>query len=143
MKTRKNKMPKAVASIFNQYPEKAQQQLLAIRELIFEVAAQSTEIGKLTETLKWGEPAYLTEQSRSGSTIRLGYKESDAEYVAMYFNCQTTLVEHMRWSFGQEFEFDGNRAVKIGIKSRLPKRAVRECIEMALTYHLNKKKMKA
>lgn len=135
MSNQSPKMPEEVEAVFSGFPPKAKKRLAAIRELIFEVAAQSDEIGELTETLKWGEPAYLTEKTRSGSTLRIGYKDTEPAYVAMYFNCQTTLVEKMRWSFSEAFKFDGNRAVKIDVDGRLPRPEIRECIDMALRYH--------
>ena len=49
--------------------------LMTLRALIFDVAAKTDGVGALDETLKWGEPAYLT-RSKSGSTIRLGWKAS-------------------------------------------------------------------
>jgi hypothetical protein len=34
--------------------------------MIFDVARQTKGVGKLQETLKWGEPAYVTAESGSG-----------------------------------------------------------------------------
>jgi hypothetical protein len=50
----------AVAKVFAAYPPKLRQRLLAVRRMIFEVAKQTEGVGKLQETLKWGEPAYVT-----------------------------------------------------------------------------------
>jgi hypothetical protein len=33
-------------------------------------------VGALHETLKWGQPAYLTPETRSGTTLRLGVPKS-------------------------------------------------------------------
>ena len=54
-----------VAAHFAAYPAAVKKKMLSLRELIFEVAAQSPAMGALEETLKWGEPAYLTAQSKS------------------------------------------------------------------------------
>ena len=44
---------------------------MKLRQLIFDVAAKTKDVGQLEETLKWGEPAYLTSESKSGSLIRI------------------------------------------------------------------------
>lgn len=57
-------MPDPVAQAFERFPPLARARLLDIRSLIFEVAGP--EIGPLTETLKWGEPAYLPQNRQDG-----------------------------------------------------------------------------
>ena len=110
---------------------------MEIRALIFKCAT-AEEVGEITETLKWGEPAYLTSQSKSGSTIRIGWKPSDPARYAMYFNCQTTLVDTFRTRF-PEISFDGNRAIVLDESNDVPADALRVCIAAALTYHRRKK----
>ena len=80
-------MNPAVAKVFATYPPKLRQRLLAVRRMIFEVAKQTEGVGKLQETLKWGEPAYVTAETGSGSTIRINcHKRQDRQY-AVYFHC--------------------------------------------------------
>jgi hypothetical protein len=50
--------------------------LLALRRVIFATAAATPGVGVLTETLKWGEPAHVTAETASGSTIRLGWSRA-------------------------------------------------------------------
>ena len=50
----------AVAAKFQSYPLSMRTKLMALRELILETAADTAEVGEIEETLKWGEPAYLT-----------------------------------------------------------------------------------
>jgi len=52
-----------VAGIFNAYPEKMRENLMLMRLLIFDTASETEDVGKLEETLKWGQPYYLTEMS--------------------------------------------------------------------------------
>lgn len=53
-------------------------------------------VGRLQETLKWGEPAYVTAESGSGSTIRINrHRKQDGQY-AIYFHCRTNLVDTFR-----------------------------------------------
>ena len=129
----------AVSDVFASYPPAAQTQLMALRELIFRTAADTQGVGDIEETLKWGEPAYLTSQSKSGSTIRLGWKKSRPAEFVMYFNCQTNLVETFRLLFPQEFKFEGQRAIWFSSSDALPCDAMAFCVQAALTYHLKKK----
>ena len=61
-----------VAAVFDGYPPALRARLLMLRTLIFDCAAATDGVGNLVETLKWGQPAYLTERPRSGTTITAG-----------------------------------------------------------------------
>lgn len=124
-----------VAVVFNSYPAPARKKLLALRELIFRTAAATPGVGELEETLKWGEPAYLTTKSKSGSTVRIAWKKARPDEYAMYFNCQTTLVDTFRTVFARELRFEGNRAIVFSTAETLPADAVVFCVAAALTYH--------
>jgi len=124
-----------VSAAFEAFSEPTRIQLLRIRRLIFTVAEKTPGVGPLTETLKWGEPAYLTAASRSGSTIRLGASKSQANMAAILFNCRTTLVETFRAHFPDAFAYQGNRAILIPSSVPLPESALAICLAMALTYH--------
>lgn len=131
-------VPQTVAEALSRYPEQVRARLLEIREIIFAVAAETEGAGPLTETLKWGEPAYLTEASKSGTTIRLGTVKSAPEHCAVLFNCKTTLVETFRTHFPGDFAFEGNRALLIPIARALPRQPLKLCLRAALTYHRRK-----
>lgn len=128
-------MNQDVAQKIARYPLKAQAQLRLLRELILEVAAKTPGVGSIDETLKWGEPAYLTTASKSGSTIRIDWKPADPDHVALYFICHTQLVDQFRSMFGALLAFEGDRAILIGLEDALPVAELRECISLALTYH--------
>ena len=125
----------AVQRIYGSYPAPVRARLLVLRELIFATAASTEGVGAIEEALKWGEPAYLTTQSKSGSTIRLGWKKSAPAQYAIYFNCNTTLVDTFRSIFPHDFVFDGSRALVFEQSATLPADAVAFCIASALTYH--------
>lgn len=125
---------KAVAATFDSYPANVRKKLLQLREWIFEVAAETQGVGTIEETLKWGEPAYLTPESRSGSTIRIACKKSQPNNYAMYFICTTTLVETFRSRFLHDFMYEGNRAIIFDAEDSVPEDSVRFCIAAALTY---------
>jgi Domain of unknown function (DU1801) len=128
-------MPAHVAAAFTGFPRRPRRRLLEVRGLIFETAAHIEGVGPLTETLKWGEPAYLTEATGSGSTIRLGWFRSSERHCAVLFNCRTTLVEDFRSQFPDAFAFEKNRAILLDCHKPLPKAALSVCLGMALTYH--------
>ena len=125
----------SVAEVFAGYPVAVRSRLLALRTLILETAAATHGVGALEETLKWGEPAYLTTQSRSGSTIRLGWKASAPTKYAMYFNCQTSLLDTFRTHFPTALRYDGDRAIVFDVQEPVPVDAVSWWVAAALTYH--------
>ncbi len=131
--------PPRVAAIFASYPPQVRKRIVELRELILDVAARTQGVGKLEESLKWGEPAYLTAASKSGSTVRIAWKEAKPTQYAMYFNCQTTLVDSFKTMFPKTFRFDGNRALMFEEHDDVPVEALRICVAMALTYHSNKR----
>ena len=132
--------PPEVEKVFNTYPTPVRLKLLAIRQLIFESAAATEGVGPIVETLKWGEPAYLTAETKAGSTIRLGWKPSKPGFFAIYFNCRTSLVETFRRLFSDRLSFEGNRAILIKESDDLEEMPLGICIAMALSYHLTKRK---
>ncbi len=128
----------AVANAFAAYPSGMRRKLLVLRELIFDTAAGIDGVGEIDEALRWGEPAYLTSQSRSGSTIRVGWKKSSPSQYAMYFHCQTTLVQTFRTLFPRDFRYEGNRAIVFGEADVVPVETLSFCVAAALTYHRQK-----
>jgi hypothetical protein len=135
MDRRQRPMPANVAATFAAFPERVRARLLEVRDLIFEAAAAIEGVGPLRETLKWGEPAYLTETTGSGSTIRLGQSRSSERECAVLFNCRTTLVDDFRERFPDIFAFEKNRALLLDAGKPLPKAPLSTCLGMALTYH--------
>jgi Domain of unknown function (DU1801) len=131
-----------VKEVFESYPAPMRAKLLVLRELIFETAASTPGVGDLDETLKWGEPAYATKQSKSGSPVRIAYKASRPTQYAMYFICHTNLVETFKTMFPNDFKFEGNRAIYFEAADCIPTQELSWCITAALTYHANKKKLK-
>ncbi len=124
-----------VAEVFAGYPPKERKALLQLRQIILDTAANTDGVGELTETLRWGQPSYITAKPKSGTTIRLGLHD---EGYAMFVHCQTSLVEEFRASFGKKLRFEGNRAVVFRLGDKLPRKIVRECVEAALLYHRRK-----
>jgi len=129
----------AVAKVVGSFPPAIRSKVMALRSLIFETAAATAGVGPITETLKWGEPAYLTEASKSGITIRIGWKASAPTRFALYVHCQTNLVDTFRSQFSEVLKFDGNRAIVFDVAAPLPEAPLSICIAASLTYHRSKK----
>lgn len=125
-----------VAAVFRSYPRGVAAELLALRRLILDVASATEGVGEVREALRWGQPSYLTARPRSGSTIRIDRVKSRPGRYAMYFHCQTTLVETFRRHYPSTFRYEGNRAIVFDESDRVPVGALRRCIPLALTYHL-------
>jgi len=127
-----------VAAVFRAYPAPLRARLLALRRLIFDTAAETDGVGPLDETLKWGQPSYLTAASRSGTTIRIDRVKAVPERYALYVPCQTTLIETFRAQYPDDLVYDGNRGVLFDADAELPEAIVRHCVALALTYHRRK-----
>jgi len=127
-----------MAAVFSSYPAPARDQLLALRALILDTARKTKGVGALEEAIKWGQPSYLTSESRSGSTVRID-RVKNAGQVAVYFHCQTNLVETFRELY-PKLKYSGNRAILLDADGKLPETELRHCVALALTYHLGKRK---
>ena len=138
--TRAGSSDPAVDAVFSAYPKPIKTRLLALRRLIFDTAKTTKGVGALHETLKWGQPSYLTTETKSGSTIRIDQVKSAADQYAVYFHCQTDLVETFRELYPTEMRYGGNRSILLNAGDGLPEAALRHCVALALTYHLNKRK---
>jgi hypothetical protein len=127
-----------VAKVFAAYPDAIRTKLMTLRAMILEAAKAIDGVGPLEETLKWGQPSYLTTESGTGSTIRIDRVKSDSDRIAMYFHCQTDLVETFRELYPTQMDYGGNRSILFDAKTKIPEKALRHCIGLALTYHARK-----
>ena len=143
-KTRAGTRPAAasganVDAVFDACPKPARAKLLALRRLIFDTAKATKGVGAIEEALKWGQPSYLTTETGSGSTVRIDRVKSDENQIAVFFHCQTDLVETFRDLY-PELSYSGNRAILLDADKKLPEAELRHCVGLALTYHLRKRK---
>jgi len=137
MKNRKFSNPE-VKEKFNAYPKMIRDKLLILRKLIFQVAEENDEIGKIEETLKWGDPSYLTSAPKSGTTIRLSRVRAHDNKFAISIHCQTSLMSDFKENY-PELEYEGNRSIIFDVGTKFSIDAVRHFIFLALTYHHRKK----
>ena len=127
-----------VAAKFANYPEPAAQMLLTIRSWIFELASANANIGKLGESLKWGEPAWRP-KSGVGTTVRADWKDKSPDCVKIFFDCKTDLINRTRNLLSAELECEGNRAIILPLDRPLPEEAVKTALGWALSYHRDRK----
>lgn len=121
-----------VKAVFDQYPNHVRIKMNHLRTLIIEVAGAIDGVKSLEETLKWGEPSYIT---RHGSTLRMDWKEKTPDQYALYFSCTTKLVPTFRKIYKDVFNFEGNRAIVFWLDEKIPEDEVKHCIQLTLTYH--------
>ncbi len=131
-------MAQQSSELFNHYPAAVKQKLLALRQLIFDTFAELQNVGELEETLKWGQPSYLTKNPRTGTTIRIDAVKNNPDQYALYVHCQTNLIETFKQMYADKFEFAGKRAIIFSVKDELSTKELSHCIALALTYHSNK-----
>ncbi|NNE25429.1 MAG: DUF1801 domain-containing protein [Saprospiraceae bacterium] len=120
-----------VVALIESYPSKASSRLMKLRNLIFETASDIDGLDHLEETLKWGEPSYIT---KKGSTLRMDWKSKNPDQYALYFSCSTKLVSTFREVFKSDLTYEGNRAVIFNLNAAIPEDKVRVCIKTALIY---------
>jgi hypothetical protein len=121
-----------VEVVFSKYPEKVRSKILSLRKLIIEAVQEMEGVSTLEETLKWGEPSYLT---KHGSTLRMDWKPKFPGQYAMYFKCTSKLVETFKRVFDNKFEFQGNRAIVFQMEEEIPEEELKSCIRATLAYH--------
>ena len=121
-----------VTRVFDGYPDAMRVKMMRRRQLVLDTASETEGVNSLEETLKWGEPSYLT---RSGSTVRMDWKDKSPDRYAIYFNCNTPLVETFKRIYGDTFTFEGKRAIVFGETDQLPIDELKHCVSTALTYH--------
>ncbi|MDO5968633.1 DUF1801 domain-containing protein [Flavivirga aquimarina] len=121
-----------VELVFNNYPDSVRDNMLSLCNLIIETAKEIDIVTHLEETLKWGEPSYLT---KHGSTIRMDWKSKSPNQYAMYFQCTSRLVETFKMVFKNTLNFEGKRAIIFKIGEDIPIEALKYCIKSALIYH--------
>lgn len=121
-----------VDEIFTNYPMHIQDKMAFLRALVKETAKEIEGIDKLEETLKWGEPSFVT---KHGSTLRMDWKEKYPNQYALYFQCTSRLVDTFRSVFGDRFKYEGKRAIIFQLDDNIPIVELKECIKATLTYH--------
>lgn len=120
-------------SAYASFPQPARDGLLALRDLIFDLAAD-LPVGDVDESLKWGQPSYTTTGEKSGTPVRLSLtKQGD---IAILTHCQSTVIGDFRAICDPSLTFDGNRALHLDPSAPIPTAEITPLIRAALTYRL-------
>ena len=128
-----------VRDVIESYPRPVSDCLATLRDLILRTARETSGVGMVEEALRWGQPSFLTPETSSGSTIRIDGFKDDASKVALFFHCQSGLVDEFRALYGDKLTFVGQRAIELRVGKPLPVAALKHCVALALTHHLRKK----
>jgi len=128
-----------VHAVFNSYPTQERNGLLILRSLIFQIAHETPKIGKLDEVLRWNQPAYITAERKSGSTLRLGLPKTGG--FALYAHCQSSIIPNFREAFPNDFSYEGNRAIHFFEEESIQPEKLCMLIRHALTYHTKPAKL--
>jgi Domain of unknown function (DU1801) len=123
---------RAVKAKYDSFGTKTRARLLRLRELAYETAARAG-VGPLTESLKWGQPAFST-PGKTGSTFRLDEIKNGNGKYALYFLCQTTLIGTFRELYADCFSFEGSRAIIFEPDGAYEEADISHCMALAMTY---------
>ncbi|MBI1359700.1 MAG: DUF1801 domain-containing protein [Alphaproteobacteria bacterium] len=126
----------AVKAVFDAYPQELRSALRELRALILDVAEAMPSVGKVDETLKWGQPAYRPAKPRTGTTVRIGPVRGSDEDYALFVPCQTTLIADFRELYKGRLRYLGDRGVIFTLGDAVPVEALKHCVALALTYHV-------
>ncbi len=118
-----------------QWPAPARTRFDALRAAILS-AAQDAHVGPVTESLKWGQPAWRPATPRTGSTLRLNWSPDAPEVLTVYVDCKTDLAQRMA-SLYPELPNDGRRALALPLNTALDTHPIAHLAAMTLTYHHN------
>ena len=125
-------MSPELQAAFAAAPPAARAGMLALRALVLDEAARTPGALPLTESLKWGQPAW---RAPRGTTIRTG--PAPVAAFALYLHCRTPLIAEFRDgpAAGSRLRFDGGRAVLFDRVEDISPHLLRPLIRRALNWH--------
>jgi len=131
----------AVDAVFDAYPKPLKAKLLALRRLIFDNRKDHQGRRRAAGNPEMG-PAPAISHRRQKAAARSGSTQVNRlpTNTRLYFHCQTDLVETFRELYPRELSYGGNRSILLNAQDEMPEAALRHCVALALTYHLNKRK---
>ncbi len=133
-------LDRAVEQKFQSYPHAIRRPLMQLREMVFETAKSLEDCGDIIEALKWGQPSFLTQKPKSGSTIRMDASKECGNGIALYFHCQSGLIDEFRRHYSDVVTFENKRAILLNGDTPLPQNELRHCLALALTHHSRKRR---
>lgn len=110
-------------------------QMLRLRQLIFDVAADTSDSGSIVESIKWGQASYAT-KPKTGSPLRIAPAAPDADHdYELLVVCTTTLIADFETMFPNTFSTDGRRVIRFYNNDPVAQNKLADCIEHALTLY--------
>ncbi len=137
--TGKRETDRIFAEAVAPYTPAVRARLVELRKLILQQAESTEGVGTLLQALRWQQFSFLTIETGSGSTIRIDGRRDDPNKLAIYFHCQSGLVDHFRQLYPKTFSYEGVRAMILDVAEPLARPELEHCISLALTHHLRKK----
>ncbi|MEH6644234.1 hypothetical protein [Sulfitobacter sp.] len=98
-------------------------------------AAHGADARPLTESLKWGQPAWRPVRPRKGSTLRLMWQDNAPQTLALFVDCKTSLSATMQEIYPAEFQYENNRALRLSLERPLPLQAIDHLARLTFSYH--------
>lgn len=122
---------------FAHWPNAAQNTALSVRTLCWRVA-EAAGIGPLSESLKWGQPAWRPIKPRTGSTLRISWRADAPDRLDLFVDCKTDLAARFTAQFPDAFDSDARRRLTIATVAPVPEDALRHLAHQTFTYHRRK-----
>ncbi|AHD02768.1 DUF1801 domain-containing protein [Leisingera methylohalidivorans] len=123
-----------IEAAFAVFDPLAREGLLRLRQLIFRTAAETPEAGRVEEVLRWGQPSFITPETKTGSAIRLGVPKGAR--FALFVHCQSRLIPEFAAVFPAWDRFEGTRAVLFDDPAEVEPIRHGWLIKRALTYRI-------
>ena len=121
----------AVATWLKATPVELRDLAERLRSLVYSVAREEAA-WPLIEELKWGQPSYRSSHGNESTPVRLGWTD-DGE-MAVLTHCQSSVIPEFRDAFGDQFRYEGNRAILLAPDDDFDEVVLSEALRHALTY---------
>ena len=125
--------PRSVSDVVANWPKDAQRRFQQLCAVVHEVAAGDPRVAPLTETLKWGEPSFLT---KTGTTLRIAWKAKTPDEIGLFVIFRTDLLDQTRSLYPDAFRYEGTRALFLSLAAPIPEQAVAHLASRTQTYKL-------
>ena len=130
--------PAPLLDVIASWPADAQRMAWDCRTL-FQAVATDIDAGPLTESLKWGQPAWRPRRPRTGSTLRMGWSPAYPTQLSLFVDCKTDLAVRMQSLYPALPGNDGRREIRLDLDTPLPAQAVSHLAAMTFAYHRAKR----
>jgi len=131
--------PPPILDCIARWPDATQVHFSDLRRIAHDVA-HAADIGHLSESLKWGQPAWRPARLRIGSTLRVDWSPAAPDRLMAFVDCKTDLAAQMSTRFPGQFHNDGRRALAFDLDVPVDRDAVWQLAHLTFTYHRTKRR---